>query len=253
MVKIISNDGKDKEKIQLPEIFKEPYRPDLIKKAVLASQSKRRQKYGASKKSGLKTSAHYEGSRHVDPDAQMMNREMSRMPREHGDTARRMRALVVPHAVGGRRAHPPKSDKNFTKNINKKERKKAIRSAVSATGQEKVVKKRNHKFEGELPIIVEDKIQEINRTGKLENFLESIGLKKDLERAKKRKVRSGKGKNRGRKYKTSKSVLIVYDEDNGILKASRNLPGVQAMKVENLNAEILSPGAHGARLTVYTK
>lgn len=253
MVKIITEKGEQGKNVKLPDVFKEEYRPDLIKKAVIYHQAKRRQRYGADSKAGLKTSAHYEGSRHVAPSTQMMNREMSRMPREHGDTSRRFRAMLAPHAVGGRRAHPPKAEKNWEKKINKKERRKAVRSALAATAKEKFVKERNHRFDGKLPLVAEDGIQKIKKTEKLENFLKSAGLEEEIKRGKAKKVRAGKGKNRGRKYKRKKSLLIVIDEDKGIGKAARNIPGVDVSTVESLNAELLSPGAHGARLTLYTE
>ncbi|MFP4116614.1 MAG: 50S ribosomal protein L4 [Candidatus Aenigmatarchaeota archaeon] len=253
MVKVHNVKGEEKNEVSLPEVFDEHYRPDLIKRAVHHYQSRRRQSYGADKRAGMKTSAHYEGSRHVDNSSQMMNREMSRMPREHGDTARRFRALLAPHAVGGMKAHPPKADKKFDKGLNKKERKKATRSAIASTANEEAVKERNHKFEGELPLVVEDKIESMERTNDVEEALVKLGLEEELQRAKKKKVRSGKGKNRGRKYKTKKSVLIVVGEDEGIKRAARNIPGVEVRKVDELNAELLSPGAHGSRLTVYSE
>ncbi|HDI02677.1 MAG TPA: 50S ribosomal protein L4, partial [Candidatus Aenigmarchaeota archaeon] len=97
-------EGNVKEKIDLPKVFSAPYRPDLIKRAVLAAQANRRQKYGADPMAGKRTSAHYHGKTHLDPDQRMMGRDMARLPREHGDTSRFMRARLVPHAVGGRRA-----------------------------------------------------------------------------------------------------------------------------------------------------
>ena len=253
MVKLLSTDGEEKKEVDLPPVFDENYRPDLIKKAVEHYQSRRRQSYGADKRAGMKTSAHYEGSRNAENSSQMMNREMSRMPREHGDTARRMRALLAPHAVGGIKAHPPKAEKKFGKKMNKKERKKATRSAIASTAREEAVKERSHKFEGELPIVVEDELESMERASDVEDFLINAGLEEDLEKAKERKVRGGKGKRRGRKYKTKKSVLIVVDEDDGIKKGAGNIPGVDVSKVEDLNSEMLSPGAHGARLTVYTE
>ena len=42
-------------------------------------------------------------------------------------------------------------------------------------------------------------------------------------------------------------------QDDGIVKATKNIPGVDVVDVKNLNAEILSPGAHGIRLTIWTK
>ncbi|MFP4045489.1 MAG: 50S ribosomal protein L4 [Candidatus Aenigmatarchaeota archaeon] len=253
MTKVFDIKGKEKDETELPDVFNEYYRPDLIKKAVLAHQSKRRQKYGTDQRAGLKSSAHYEGLRGLRPGVEMMRHEMSRMPREHGDTARQMRARKVPQATGGRKAHPPKADKDFEKEINKKEKQKAVRSAISATAKEEPVKERNHKYEGELPLVVEDKIQSLEKTAELKDVLEKIGLDEDLDRARPRKVRAGKGTMRGRKYKTRKSVLIVIEKDQGIKKAANNLPGVNVATVEELNAELLSPGAHGARLTVYSE
>lgn len=253
MAEVVSAQGKVKKEIKLPEVFSERYRPDLIKRAVLAYQSKRKQNYGADEREGLKTSAHYEGSRHVAPNSQMMNREMSRLPREHGDTARRFRARKAPHAVGGRRAHPPKSSKVEGKKINKAERKKAIRSAVAATANREAVEERDHRFDRKLPIVVEDDLQKMEKTQELEEFLKTTGLAGELERGREKKVRAGKGTGRGRKYKRRKSALLVVAEDEGVGRAGRNLPGVDVVKVGSLNAELLSPGAHGARLTLYTE
>lgn len=253
MVKIISLDGEEVRERKLPEVFDENRRPDLIRRAVEHYRSKRRQSYGADKRAGMKTSAHYEGSRHVEPNSQMMNREMSRMPREHGDTARRFRALLAPHAVGGMKAHPPKAEKKWAKEMNKKEKRKATRSAIASTAREDAVRERNHRFDGDLPIVVEDDLQGLDKTSGVEEFLRNIGLEEELERARKKKVRGGKGKNRGRKYKRKTSVLIVVGEDEGIKRSARNIPGVEVARVEELNSGLLSPGGHGARLTIYTE
>lgn len=253
MVKVLNLKGEKKNERDLPNIFNEYYRPDIIKKAVLAHQSKKRQKTGTDPRSGLKSSAHYEGLRGLRPGVEMMRQQMSRMPREHGDTARQMRARKVPQAVGGRKAHPPKAEKDFEKEINKKEKQKAVRSAISATANEEAVKERNHKFEGELPIVVTDEIEEIEKTGKLKDVLEKLGLEEDLKRAKKRKIRPGKGTMRGRKYKTRKSVLLIVKNDEKLRNAGNNLPGVEVATVDKLNSKLLSPGAHGIRLAIYSK
>jgi large subunit ribosomal protein L4e len=63
----------------------------------------------------------------------------------------------------------------------------------------------------------------------------------------------GKGKIRGRKYKNRKSLLIVAASDQGLGKAARNLPGVDFITVEKLNAELLAPGTHAGRLTIWTE
>ena len=245
--------GKKKGKLDLPEIFSTPYRPDIIKRAVLAAQSARRQKYGTDKMAGKRTSAHYHGSSHLPPDQKMMHREMARLPREHGDTARFMRARLVPQTTGGRRAHPPKVEKKWIKNINKKERLLAIRSAIGGTGNSKLVELRNHSFNLELPIVVEDSIQEMDKTKDFIEFLKNIGLGEELERIRVKRSRSGKAKLRRGKFKKRIGPLLVIEKDDGILKAAKNVSGVDVVNFRNLNAEVLSPGSHGIRLTIWTK
>ena len=50
-----------------------------------------------------------------------------------------------------------------------------------------------------------------------------------------------------------KGPLIVVMEDRGIGKASANLPGVEVVKVTDLNAEVLAPGAHPGRLVIWSR
>lgn len=239
--KVIDLKGKAKKDITLPEVFSEPYRPDLIKKAVLVAQANRRQPYGPSKHSGMMTSAEGWGT----------GRGVARVPRIR--TGRR--AARVPQAVGGRKAHPPKPEKNWSAKINKKERRKAIRSAISATTDPEIVSARGHRFNGvSIPVIVEDGLQELGKNSDVREFLQSAGLWEDVLRAKRgRTIRAGKGKRRGRKYKKRRSILFVVSEDNGIFKAGRNLPGVDITHVSSLSTELLAPGTHAGRLTVWTE
>jgi len=254
-VNILNLQGKIKGKIELPDIFKEEFRPDLIKRAFLAIRSRKRQPYGIDVLAGKRSSAHYHGKRRE--RYTMMNREMARMPRIHGDTAAGMlfRARNVPQAVKGRRAHPPKVEKVWEEKINKKERRKAIRSAIAATGIKEIVEKRGHKVEDikELPIVVIDEIEKLSKTRDVENFFKNIGLEKELERVRIKKVRAGKGKMRGRRYKKRVGPLIVVCDDEGIGRAAKNIPGVNVCRVENLNAEYLAPGAMPGRITIWSK
>jgi large subunit ribosomal protein L4e len=254
-VSVFNLQGKKVGKIELPEVFNEEYRPDLIKRAVLAIRSKKRQPYGTDILAGLRTSAHYHGRRGI--RYTMMNRELARMPRVHGDTAPGLffRARKVPQAVKGRPAHPPKVEKVWEEKINKKERRKAIKSAIAATAMKEVVKERGHKIDKleELPIIVTDDIEKVSKTKDLEKFLINIGLEEEIKRIKKKKVRAGKGKMRGRRYKKKIGPLIVISKDEGIGKAAKNLPGINVCRVENLNAEYLAPGAMPGRLTIWSR
>lgn len=254
-VNVLDLEGKPIEKIELPKVFEEPIREDLIKRAVSASQSKRRQPYSPDPMAGKRTSAHYHGKRRF--RYSMMNKEMARLPRLHNKTVPflTMRARFVPQAVGGRRAHPPLVEKVWGQKINKRERRKAIKSALAATSVKELILKRGHQVQDvkEFPIIVDDKLQELKKTKDVIKFLVKIGLEKELERVSERKVRAGKGKSRGRKYKEKSGPLFVVTNDNGIMKAVGNIMGCDVCKVENLSAESLAPGASVGRLTIFTK
>ena len=45
--------------------------------------------------------------------------------------------------------------------------------------------------------------------------------------------------------------LVVYNEDNGIVKAMRNIPGVETAKVERLNLLTLAPGGQFGRFVIW--
>ncbi|MEM2102732.1 MAG: 50S ribosomal protein L4, partial [Candidatus Bathyarchaeia archaeon] len=66
-----------------------------------------------------------------------------------------------------------------------------------------------------------------------------------------RKVRAGKGKKRGRRIKQAVGPLIVIDKNDGIAEAAQNLPGVDVATLDELNVELLAPGTHPGRLTIW--
>ncbi|MFZ3314520.1 MAG: 50S ribosomal protein L4, partial [Methanothrix sp.] len=164
------------------------------------------------------------------------------------------RAAGVPMAVGGRRSHAPQPNAVYSEKVNKKERKKAIRSAIAATASSGLVEARGHKFSRELPVVAKNDIEALSKTSDIIKFLMAAGLWDDVLRAKAgRHIRAGKGKLRGRKYKGRKSLLIVAGNDAGLGKAARNLPGVDFVTVDMLNAELLAPGTRAGRLTIWTE
>ena len=120
--------GEVKGDVSLGKAFTRPVRTDVIKKAVLAEQARKRQPYGSDPLAGQRTSAKYKGRRGI--RGSMMNREIARMKRITAGGYLRMRARFVPQAVKGRRAHPPKAGKNWLMKINKKERMMALVSAI---------------------------------------------------------------------------------------------------------------------------
>jgi len=234
---IKSIDGKVAGDIELPAIFDEPYRPDLIKNAVLALQSTRYQRHGTNPYAGIKTSAESWGS----------GRGVAQVPRIKNGS----RVARIPQAVGGRAAHPPKTETNLIRKMNKQEKRKAIRSAIAATTMEELVLARGHKFEGAIPFVFDDSFESLEQTKEIVDALTNNGLYADVVRARdSRKVRAGRGKLRGRRYKQRKSILIVTGERP--LRAAQNLAGVDAVSVAELNAEHLAPGTQAGRLTVWT-
>jgi len=243
---------------KMPKVFGVKHRPEIITRAVLALQSLRRQPYGADTMAGKRTSAHYHGSRHY--RFTMMNREMSRIPRIHGKIGyMAFRARFAPHAVKGRAAHPPKAEKIWEKKMNKKEHLFAVKSAIAATSDAKLLKERGHKIDliasriNEFPIIIVDDFENLSKTKNIVDVLKKIGLEVEIERAKIKKIRAGRGKMRGRKYARKKGLLVVTSKECPALKSCRNIAGVDVVEMKKLNAELLAPGAQAGRMTIFTK
>jgi len=247
MTQILNLSGKASKKITIPEIFRVTIRPDMIKRAVISEQSHRIQQQGRDPMAGKRTTAESRGT----------GLGIARLPRVKGSRYRKAgQAALAPGTVGGRQAHPPKAEKNIKKQINKKERQMAIASAIAATADKNMVASRGHVIDRvlELPIIVSDRIQSLTKTMQVKDTLEKIGVWQDVERVKdSRKVRAGRGKTRGRKIKQRKGPLIVVAEDEGIGKAARNIPGVDVVTIEQLNIELLAPGTHPGRLTIWSE
>jgi large subunit ribosomal protein L4e len=238
-VKVIGKSGKKGAEIAVPDIFSEPYRPDIIKKAVLAAQANRLQPYGPDRTAGTLSSGHSWGS----------GRGAAHVPRLKNGS----RAVVVPQAKGGRASHGPNPHRIYTEKINDKERLKAIRSAVAATVNPELVKARGYKYEGPFPVVVDDEIQSLTKTKDVVEMLTAMGFEADLVRAAEKKVRAGKGKMRGRYYTKKVGLLLVIAEDNGIGLAARNIPGMDIATIDELSAEMLAPGTHAGRLTLWTE
>ena len=245
-------DGKKKNEIELPKQFNESIREDIIKRVFHAIQSNKRQPYGPSKDAGKRASVRLSKRRRDYRGTYGYG--ISRTPRKIL-SRRGLRFYWVgafaPQTVGGRRAHPPKPIKRIEK-VNKKERRKAIRSAISATIIKDIVSKRGHIVPENYPIIIESKIEGIEKTKEAKEILKLFNLEKELKRAEKKKIRAGKGKIRGRKYKKKKGPLVVVSKKCPLIRALGNVPGVNVVSVKNLNVKLLAPGAVPGRLTIWT-
>jgi large subunit ribosomal protein L4e len=237
-VQLSALDGTQTREIDLPLVFTEEIRPDLIRKAVIALQSTRRQPHGTYPYAGINSSAVGWGS----------GRGVSHVPRIRSGS----RAAKVPQAKGGREAHPPVVEKVIIHRINKKEKQKAFRSALAASASEELVRARGHRFAGQVPVVFEDSFEDLGRTSDVIAALTAVGVYADIVRSKQsRKVKAGRGKMRGRRYKQRKSLLIVTAEQP--LRAARNLAGVDVVTCDQLNTEFLAPGTLPGRLTVFTE
>ncbi|MBN2250564.1 MAG: 50S ribosomal protein L4 [Candidatus Altiarchaeota archaeon] len=253
MINIYSLDGKVTGKTDLPKVFDTEYRPDIIQRAVVALQSSARQPYGVSEGAGMKSSADYFGRR-KGAYRQTINKGMSRLPREKTGGGGLGKVRLIPSSVGGRRAHPPKG-RDWTKKINNKEYLYALKSAIAATQNREHIEKRGHAIKDvkEIPMVVEDSLETLSKTKDVIGTLMALGIQEDLERTSQKIIRSGKGKMRGRKYREKKSALIIVNNHSGIEKSARNIPGVDVVALADLNVELLAPGTHAGRLTIWTK
>jgi len=241
-VNIYDLEGNVKMQMNLPKAFEYPFRPDLIKKVVNAYQSNSRQPYGVSPFAGLRRVGHNWGPNHG--RARVMRRP-------DGD-----RGVIMNNTVGGRTAFAPTTKRVWYKKINKKERLLSKLSALSVTANKEIVKKRGHIFKDDLtlPVVVDKSIEGIEKVDDALKILEKLGLDGDIKRAKEgTKIRAGKGKLRGRRYFTPRSILIVVKNKDKAKKSFENIPGVEVITPSEINTEILAPGAHPGRLTLFSE
>jgi len=239
-VNVYGIDGSVQEKVDLPAVFHTPFRPDLIQKSFNVLHSNKRQPYGSDPMAGKRHSVKSVGK----------GRGMSRVPRLTQGRA----AALAPCVVGGRRAHPPKAERNWKEKMNKKERDFARNSALAATADKNLVSTRGHRFDEKLtlPVVLDDAFETMKKTKDVIEVFQKLGLYDDILRSLNGKhIRAGKGKRRGRKYRIPKSVLIVSAKGD-IKKPSQNLTGVDIVTTGMVNIEHLAPGGTAGRLTIFT-
>src|SRR5918997_3172809 len=161
--------------IDLPPLFNFPYRPEIIKKAFVNLYSHRFQKQGRYPAAGEIVSA----------ESRNTGLGIARLARARGEGFPRAgQAAGVAGVRHGRVAHPPESWKNIYKKINKKEKLLALCSAIAATANADLIRKRGHRFSNniQLPIIVSNEIESVIKSKDLEKVLIKIGLEDDLKR-----------------------------------------------------------------------
>ncbi len=241
-VPIYAIDGSKVGEVKLPRVYGLPVRIDLIRRVFLSEFTARLQPKGRDPMAGKRTTARSFG----------VGLGIARVPRIPGLG----RAAFINSAVGGHLAHPPRVEKKLHEEVNRKEKLLGTASALAATALKEFVAKRGHRFSCDaLPVVVEDEVENmISSTSTARKLLERLGVWEDIERAKERtRIRAGKGKRRGRRYITPKSVLfIVSNHLSPFAKAVSSLPGVDVAEPSYVNVLQLAPGGVPGRLTVVT-
>ncbi|KAF8402778.1 hypothetical protein HHK36_010868 [Tetracentron sinense] len=234
--------------LPLPDVMKASIRPDIVNFVHTNISKNRRQPYAVSKRAGHQTSAESWGT----------GRAVSRIPRvPGGGTHRAGQGAFGNMCRGGRMFAPTKIWRRWHRKINVNQKRYAVVSALAASAVPSLVLARGHRIENvpEIPLVVGDSAEGVEKTSAAIKVLKQIGAYPDAEKAKdSHGIRPGKGKMRNRRYISRKGPLIVYGtEGSKIVKAFRNIPGVEVANVERLNLLKLAPGGHLGRFIVWTK
>jgi len=233
--------------IALPAVFKAPIRPDIVNVVHFQMLKNTRQPYAVSEKAGHQTSAESWGT----------GRAVARIPRVRGGgTHRSGQGAFGNMCRGGRMFAPTKTWRRWHRKINVNQRRYAITSAIAATGVPALVMSKGHRIEEipEVPLVVSDKVEEIKKTKEAVTVLKKLKAWSDIEKVyNSKRFRAGKGKMRNRRRIFRRGPLVIYNQDNGITRAFRNIPGVTLISVDRLNLLKIAPGGHVGRFCIWTE
>merc|ERR1711973_705464 len=216
----------------LPAVFRAPVRPDIVSTIHNEMAKNKRQPYCVNVDAGHQTSAESWGT----------GRAVARIPRVRGGgTHRSGQAAFGNMCRGGRMFAPTKTWRRWHRRVNVAQKRYAMCSAIAATGVPALVMAKGHQIGGinEVPLVVADKVQGFQKTKEAVTFI--------------RRKRAGKGKLRNRRRVQKLGPLVVYDKDQGLTKAFRNIPGVDCIQVDALNLLKLAPGGHVGRFCIWTE
>jgi len=245
---VLDTEGKNKKEIDT-FIFDAPIREDIVQKVVETGKIK--QPFSNFYLAGMQASASGKIRHARRKWKTAYGRGISRVPRKifwRRGTQFYWEAATVSGTRGGRRAHPPKVVSMInTKKINKKEARKAFLSALALTSSAEHLRKKynNAEINVSLPVVVDDKIVDM-KTRELLNSIKKILGNLSRIAIQRKKIRSGKGKMRGRKYKKSAGALLVIGNEE-----ERKISGIEVKRANELKTSDLF--SNGARLTIYTE
>lgn len=241
-INIFDLNGKISGKLELPEIFNEPVRQDLILRAVLSENSFKLQPQGSYRFAGMETSAVYVGRMNAYRTGRHMG--IAIRPREKLGGGVQGKVKRIPSTRKGRRAHPHKTEKILAEKINRKEYQRGIISAIAST-----LNFGNGKIQN-LPIIVNDSIESLSKTKDVLKLFNALNLYQYLET--KARIRKGiRRSSKQRQYK--KTALIIVKNNSNILKAAGNIAGLDVCTTKSISANLLSPGGNSNRLVIWSE
>jgi large subunit ribosomal protein L4e len=151
---------------------------------------------------------------------------------------------------------PTKVWRRWHRKVNVGQKRYAICSAIAASGSPALVMSKGHQIQKirEVPLVVEDKLQEISKTKEAVAFLKKHKAWSDVLKVyKSQRQRAGKGKRRNRRRVQRRGPLVIYDKNQGLSLAFRNIPGVETICVDRLNLLKLAPGGHVGRFCIWTE
>ncbi|XP_070536092.1 large ribosomal subunit protein uL4A-like [Ptychodera flava] len=233
--------------VTTPAVFKAPIRPDVVNFVHTNIRKNSRQPYAVSSAAGHQTSAESWGT----------GRAVARIPRVRGGgTHRSGQGAFGNMCRGGRMFAPTKTWRRWHRRVNVKQKRYAMCSAIAATGIPALVMSKGHRIEEtpEVPLVVADKVQDLKRTKEAVTFLRKFKAWTDIQKVyKSKRLRAGKGKMRNRRRVQRLGPCIIYDQDNGLTKAFRNIPGVTLLNVSKLDLLRMAPGGHVGRFCIWTE
>eukprot|EP00927_Polykrikos_kofoidii_P016802 TRINITY_DN1761_c0_g1_i7.p1 TRINITY_DN1761_c0_g1~~TRINITY_DN1761_c0_g1_i7.p1 ORF type:complete len:403 (+),score=61.47 TRINITY_DN1761_c0_g1_i7:60-1268(+) len=231
----------------IPPALACPLRPDLVRAIHTNVSKNRRQAYAVTPKAGYDTAAESWGT----------GRAVARIPRvPGGGTHRAGQGAFGNMCRGGGMFCPTKTWRRWHRKVNQKQKRYAVVSALAASTVVPLVMARGHRIGkvSELPLVVSEGAESIQKTKQAVEMLKKLGCEEEMQRViDSKKVRKTKGKMRNRRYVMRRGPLVIYKEDNGIVRAMRNIPGVQTASVDNLNLLNLAPGGQFGRFVIWTE
>ena len=253
-IAIKNKQNENVSEIDAPMQCMQPLRFDLINKAFHVIAHNDRVAYGADVRAGLQHSADL--SRRRRKYRGSYGHGISRVPRKilsRRGTRFNWVGAEVPGTVGGRKAHAPQADKLWSRSMNKKENKMAICSAMSACFNVDKVKERGHVVPKDYPFVLDKTFETVNKSSEISGALEKLGFGDELKRSAVKKIRSGRGTFRGRKYRKKSGILFVVSGKCELVKAAQNIPGSEVAIIDHLNVKNLAPGNHPGRVVLFSE